>query len=100
MNFKTHSTVVLLTSKTLYCNQYSADFTYFVPLAREFLLYSWLTFRENGTIATVSHSDKQKIDSKKVQECKLYYKDTCKDWEAKNILLISNYTKVPSQENH
>ena len=39
---------VLLISKTLYFHQYSADFTYFAPLARELFLYSWLIFRESG----------------------------------------------------
>jgi len=39
---KKHSPVVLLTSKTLHFHQYSADVTYFVPLAREL----FLTFRE------------------------------------------------------
>ena len=36
--FKKHPPIVLLTSKTLYCHQYSADFTYFVPLAVVFTL--------------------------------------------------------------
>ena len=35
VNFKRHSPIVLLTLKTLYCPQYSADFTYFVPVARK-----------------------------------------------------------------
>ena len=48
VNVKKHLPVLLLTSKTLYCHQYSADFTYFVPLARELFLHYWLTFRENG----------------------------------------------------
>ena len=48
LNFKKHSPIVLLTSKTLYFHQYSADFTYFVPLAREWFSLSWLTFCENG----------------------------------------------------
>ena len=34
LNFKKHSPIVLSTSKTLYCHQDSADFTYFVPLDR------------------------------------------------------------------
>ena len=38
------------TSKTLYCYQFSVDFTYFVSLARELFLQSRLTFRENGRI--------------------------------------------------
>ena len=48
VNFKKHSPIVLLTSKALYCHQYSADFIYFVPLARKLFLHCWLTFRENG----------------------------------------------------
>ena len=39
---------VLLTSKTLYCHQYSADFTCLISLARVLFLYSWLTLNENG----------------------------------------------------
>ena len=48
VNFKKHLLIVLLTSRTLYCHQYSSDFIYFVLLARELFLHSWLTFRENG----------------------------------------------------
>ena len=48
VNFKKHSPVILLTSKALHFHQYSADFTYFVSIARELFLHSWLTFRENG----------------------------------------------------
>ena len=50
LNFKKHSPVVLLTYKTLHCHQYSADFTYFVLLARELFLHSCLTFHENGPL--------------------------------------------------
>ena len=46
VNSKKHSPIVLLASKPLYCRQYPADVTYFVPLARELFLHSWLTFRE------------------------------------------------------
>ena len=53
-NFKKHSRIVLLTSKTLHCHQCSADFTYLVPLARELFLHSWLTFGDNGLIASTS----------------------------------------------
>ena len=35
VNFKEHLPIVMLTSKTLYCHYCSADFTYFVSLARE-----------------------------------------------------------------
>ena len=48
VNFKKHLRIVLLTSKTLFYHQYSADFTHFVPLSRELFLHYWLTFRENG----------------------------------------------------
>ena len=33
--FKKHSPVILLISEALHFHQYSADFTYFVPIARE-----------------------------------------------------------------
>ena len=48
VSFKKYLPVLLFTFKTLYCHHYSADSTYFVPLARELCLPSWLTFRENG----------------------------------------------------
>ena len=48
VDFKEHSLVVLLISKILYCHQYSADFTYFMALARELFLHYWLIFRENS----------------------------------------------------
>ena len=51
-DFKKHSPIVLLTPKALYCHQYSTDFIYFVPLARELFLHSWLTLRENGPTST------------------------------------------------
>jgi len=35
LKFKKLSPIVVLTSRILYFHQYSADFTYFVPLARE-----------------------------------------------------------------
>ena len=35
VNFNKRSPIILLTSKASYCHQCSADFTYFVPLARE-----------------------------------------------------------------
>ena len=47
-NFKKQLPIVFLTSKILYCHQYFADFTLFVPLAKELPLHSWLIFRENG----------------------------------------------------
>ena len=50
VSFKKHLPAVVYISRTLYCYQFSADFTYFVSLARELLLQSRLTFRENGPI--------------------------------------------------
>ena len=47
VNFKKHSPIVFLTSKKFYSHQYPANFTHFVSLARELVLHSWLTFREN-----------------------------------------------------
>ena len=35
VNFKKHSQIVVLTCKILYCHQYSGDFIYFEPRARE-----------------------------------------------------------------
>ena len=50
LKFQKNSPTVLQTFKTLYCHQYSADFTYVTSLARELFLPSRLMFRENGSI--------------------------------------------------
>ena len=42
VNIKKHLPIVVQTSKTLYCHQFFADFTYFMSLARELLSQSWL----------------------------------------------------------
>ena len=46
--FQKYLPIVLLASKTWYCHQFFADFTYFVPLARDLFLHSWLPCHENG----------------------------------------------------
>ena len=51
VSFKKHLPAVVYISRTLYCYQFSADFTYFVSLARELFLQSQLTFHENGPLA-------------------------------------------------
>ena len=53
VNVKKHSPVLILTSKILYCHQYSADFTYFMLLVRELFLHAWLTFLVNGPVAEI-----------------------------------------------
>ena len=53
VNFKKHLPTVVQTSKTLYCYQFSDDFTYFMFLTRQLCLRSWLTFRENGPFAHI-----------------------------------------------
>ena len=47
--------MALLISKTLYCHEYCADFTYFVHLGRELFLHSLLTFHENGPVASLEN---------------------------------------------
>ena len=40
LKFQKHSPVVLLTSKTFCCHQYSTDFTHFVPITEELVFHS------------------------------------------------------------
>ena len=50
-NFKCQKTFVncgVNFQKIVYCNKYSADFTYPMSLAKELFLQYWLTFREHG----------------------------------------------------
>ena len=50
VSIRKHLPTMVQASKTLYCYQFSADFTYFMSVARELFLHSRLISRENGPI--------------------------------------------------
>ena len=61
VNFKKHLPIVSQTSKAFYGHQYSADFIYFISLARDLFLHSWLTFRENVLIDDMPRTEKSNL---------------------------------------